>query len=199
MHILFLGPAESPLLEFLRAREDRVTQTADRIDGDFARAAGCEFLVSYGFRHILRREVLDQFPSRAVNLHISLLPWNRGADPNFWSWVEDTPRGVTIHYLDEGVDTGDIIVQRAVDFGPGETLATSYARLQEEIQALFMEHWDRIRSGSCDRLPQQGPGTTHRLRDKEPLLHLLTAGWDTPVSVLQNYGAALRGPGAAPG
>ena len=43
---------------------------------------------------------------------MSYLPWNRGADPNFWSILEDTPKGVTIHIMDESIDTGDILYQK---------------------------------------------------------------------------------------
>jgi methionyl-tRNA formyltransferase len=188
LKVLFLGPETSPLLTFLREQGEEVTQTTERIDGEYCRAGGFEFLVSYGYRHILRRDVLDCFPGRAVNLHISLLPWNRGADPNFWSFVDGTPKGVTIHYLDEGVDTGDLIAQREVTFGPGETLKTTYERLQAEIQALFREQWPAIRAGTCARTPQQGEGTTHRVKDKEPLAHLLTEGHDTLVEALEAYG-----------
>lgn len=46
-----------------------------------------------------------------MNLHISYLPWNKGADPNFWSCIDGTPAGVTLHHIDAGVDTGDIIAQ----------------------------------------------------------------------------------------
>jgi methionyl-tRNA formyltransferase len=181
MHVLLLGPEDSPLAPWLRDRGETVTATA----GPVGPEDGADFLVSYGYRHILRRPVLERFPDRAINLHVSLLPWNRGADPNLWSFVEDTPKGVTIHHLDEGVDTGDIIVQREVVMDPGETLRTSYEKLQLAVQRLFHEHWSLIREGRAPRRPQQGPGSSHRLRDKEALHPALSAGWDTPVSRLR--------------
>jgi len=149
-------------------------------------------IVSYGYRHIIKNDVLLRYTVRAINLHISYLPWNRGADPNFWSFVEDTPKGVTIHYLDEGVDTGDIIVQKRVTFSESDTLRTSYDKLQEEIQALFKDNWASIRTGGCHRKRQQGKGTFHKLKDKERLSHLLTRGWDTPITVLEEYAAETQ-------
>lgn len=138
MKILFLGPEDSPLINWLQEQGEEVLQTAAKLSIQFVQEQRFSFLVSYGYRHILKKEILDLFPEKAVNMHISYLPWNRGADPNFWSFVEDTPKGVTIHYLDEGVDTGDIIVQKKVEFDlERETLATSYEKLQEEIQDLF--------------------------------------------------------------
>ena len=44
------------------------------------------------------------------------MPYNRGSHPNFWSFVENTPAGVTIHEVDEGVDTGKIINQKQIVF-----------------------------------------------------------------------------------
>ena len=190
MRPLFLGPADSPLIPWLREREGHVGQTAAPVHGASPVLADHDFLVSYGYRHILRPDVLARFDERAVNLHISYLPWNRGADPNLWSFLDDTPKGVTIHYLDAGVDTGDVIVQRHVEPSPDDTLATSYSRLTEAIEALFREWWPRIRDGRCPRTPQGGPGTAHRAADKQRFAHLLTGGWDTPVAAVR--GAAQR-------
>ncbi len=182
MKILFLGPAECRLVPYLRAQGDEAEACVDRISA--SAAAGYDFLISYGYRHILKKSVLDLFPRRAINLHISLLPWNRGADPNFWSFVESTPKGVTIHFLDEGVDTGDILVQKEVSFEGPQTLASSYSVLKREIETLFIENWPAIRQGDMPGIPQACGGTWHRLADKTPLWSTLSLGWDTPVDVL---------------
>ena len=66
-----------------------------------------------------------------INIHISMLPWNCGADPNFWSWFYATPKGVSIHCIDSGIDTGGLLTQAEIMFPAGETLRTSYDRLME--------------------------------------------------------------------
>lgn len=192
MKVLLLAPADSPLLPIIRDAGDDVAATMDPVGADALRRDGVEFLVSYGYRHILRANVLDPYEGRIVNLHISHLPWNRGADPNFWSFVDDTPKGVTIHYMDAGVDTGDIIVQKPVSFSADDTLRTSYDKLQREICELFRRHWEDIRSGRCARVPQKGAGSSHKVKDKEPYLSWLTAGFDTPVAALEDRGRRLR-------
>jgi methionyl-tRNA formyltransferase len=149
-----------------------------------------DFLLSYRYRHILPREVLDRFPGRAINLHISLLPWNRGADPNLWSFLEDTPKGVTIHVLDAGIDRGPILIQQEVAHASDDTLRTSYDRLATTIEQLLAENWALIRAGGIRPTPQPSKGSLHRSRDKERYMHLLTQGWDTPVSGL--IGKALE-------
>lgn len=193
MTILFLGPDTSPLLHWLRQQEGLVIQTDQKITSEFVEANKATFIVSYGYRYKITREVLDSVSGHAVNLHVSYLPWNRGADPNFWSFIENTPKGVTIHYVDEGFDTGDIIVQKPVEFSAdAETLATSYQKLQNEIQNLFKDHWNSLKAGTCARQKQPTEGTSHRTRDKERYAHLLTDGWHTPVTVLCEYGGDVE-------
>lgn len=181
--LIFLGPPDSPGLAWLRQVES-VRHTADRLTPEILN--GVSFALSFGYRHIIRKEVLDRMT--VVNVHVSLLPWNRGADPNLWSWVDGTPKGVTIHYVDEGIDTGDVIYQEPVTFGEGETLATSYAKLQGAALALLQKHWAEIRSGRCQRTPQRGQGSSHRLADKAALASVLAPlGWDTPVKDLRAH------------
>jgi methionyl-tRNA formyltransferase len=191
MATLFLGPEQSSLLPWLRKHENPVHQTDQSIKPEYVHERNITFIVSYGYRHKISKSVLGAVAGRAVNLHISYLPWNRGADPNFWSFVEDTPKGVTIHYIDEGFDTGDIIAQRLVKLDVEvETLATSYEILQLEIQKLFKEVWPAIKGGTCGRTAQSPhAGTLHKSRDKERLNWLLKEGWNTPVSVLSDFAA----------
>jgi len=141
-----------------------------------------DFIVSYGYRHIIKTDVLLKFYRKAINLHISLLPWNRGADPNFWGIFEDTPKGVTIHYIDEGLDTGDIIVQKEVELEINDTFRSSYERLSEEIEKLFLLNWENIKYQKIKVKPQiKESGSFHYGKDKKPFEYLLHKGWDTPV------------------
>jgi methionyl-tRNA formyltransferase len=195
MKILFLGAPDSPVFLWLKQQGEDVHSTLDKITVDYVLENKFNFLISYGYRYVLKKEILDLFPNRAINLHISYLPYNRGSDPNFWSFIDGTPKGVTIHYLDEGVDTGDIIVQKEVVFDSleTETLASSYQKLHTEIQNLFFQNWESIKSQRCSRRPQVGNGTVHKEKDKEALLHLIEKdGWNTKLSVLVDYGKKLR-------
>lgn len=132
MKVLFLGPGGSRIGQFLGC--DRCEMPILGSD-----VIGFDRIVSHGYRHILGPQVFNLVP--AINCHISLLPWNRGASPNYWSWKEGTPKGVTIHEVDKGIDTGAILVQREVRFAPGHTLKTSYDKLQAALFDLFIEHW----------------------------------------------------------
>jgi len=185
MRILYLGP-DSILIDYLKDWGNQINQCQDKITSEMVLKMKPDFLISYNYRFILKSDVLEMFwPSRAVNLHISYLPWNRGADPNFWSFAENTPKGVTIHYMDEGIDTGDIIVQKKVTLGNEETLKSAYEKLHREIRELFMEHWSRISNRTCYRQKQTSTGSMHYLKDRERFMHLLKKGWDTPVREVQ--------------
>jgi phosphoribosylglycinamide formyltransferase 1 len=101
---------------------------ADREDRDLVMATwleehGVELVVLAGYMHLLTRPFLDRFPDRVVNVHPSLLPLFPGAHPledALAAGVEET--GVTVHVVDEGVDTGPILVQEAVRVEPRATL-----------------------------------------------------------------------------
>jgi methionyl-tRNA formyltransferase len=190
--IVFLGREDSGALAHLRAVEDTVTALgpSEPLTPEWLDEHRPRFVVSHGYRRILGRDALDRLPDRVVNLHISLLPYNRGADPNLWSVLEDTPSGVSIHYIDPGVDTGDVIAQRAVALADEDTFATSYARLQDAIVVLFREHWTAIAAGTCPRRPQPPGGTVHRVADQAAVAHLLPDGWDTPIGPLRGRCAA---------
>ena len=75
-----------------------------------------DLVITFNYRHILKKNILNKLKRPAINLHIAYLPFNKGCHPNFWSFVEDSPKGVTIHEIDKGVDTGPIICQKKLFF-----------------------------------------------------------------------------------
>ena len=161
MKILLLG--SDSIKEFLESNGDEVTVYSEFLNLYYA--TQFDYIISYGYRHIITREIVDRFRHKAINLHISYLPWNRGADPNYWSWKEKTPKGVTIHEIDYGIDKGRIFYQREVKMSDCETLKTSYFKLQDAIVELFKDKWLSIR------------GSYHNKSDMPEL----PLGWATPV------------------
>ena len=117
------------------------------------------------FGYILTREFLDIFPRGAINVHPSLLPFNRGANPNVWSIVDKTPCGVTIHYIDPGIDTGAIIAQKELTVQPIDTGRSLYRKMEEQSLVLFQETWPKIERGHHTRTKQQGKGSYHPRSD----------------------------------
>jgi methionyl-tRNA formyltransferase len=129
-----------------------------------------DIAVSVFFGYILRPSFLSLPPDGCINLHPSYLPYNRGAHPNVWSIIERTPAGVTLHYIDPGVDTGDIIAQRQVEVEPVDTAETLYHRLERACIDVFCDTWPLVRAGKAPRTKQAScAGTCHRVRDVEQI------------------------------
>ena len=75
------------LFQWLKAREARVYQIQNKLTAEAVRQLAPSFIVSFNYRHLIPREVLELLPGRIINLHTSLLPYNRGSGPNFFSSV----------------------------------------------------------------------------------------------------------------
>lgn len=185
-----MGYEDSPLIDFIQ-EEDTVWATSQRVATPDVIAWAPDFIVSYGYKYILKAPLLEHYPDRVINLHISYLPWNRGYHPNFWSFLDNTPRGVSIHFIDEGIDTGDLLAQKEVTFGPEEdTLEKTYGRLRVEMENLFRESWPAIRSQAIAPTKQdESVGSFHYKRDLEKYWPLLEKGWATPIHQIEG----LRG------
>ena len=99
-----------------------------------------ELVVLAGFMRIVGPQLLAAFPRRIVNIHPSLLPRHRGL--RAWELAltaGDSVAGCTVHYVDEGVDTGEIVAQAEVDVLPGDTPESLHARIQEAEHVLYPE------------------------------------------------------------
>ena len=133
-------------------------------------ALGAEMALSILFDYILRPPFLSLFPKRVVNLHPSLLPWNRGQYPNVWSIIEGTPAGTTLHYIDAGIDTGEILAQREIAIEPVDTGESLYRKLEQASFDLFRECWPALKAGTLPPLAQsREAGTVHRARDVDAI------------------------------
>ncbi len=161
----------------------KVYRFGNKLTGEIVRELEPFFIVSFNYRHIIPEEVLEAMPGRVINLHTSLLPYNRGSSPNFFSFLDDTPKGVTIHLMDKGLDTGDILCQREIQFDEErETFASSYERLLEELKGLFRENWEAIRAGRLVPVGQSGTGTCHRMRELEAVREKTPFQWTDNIA-----------------
>jgi methionyl-tRNA formyltransferase len=119
--------------------------------------------VSGWFGYLLKPDLLATFSKGCVNLHAAYLPWNRGWHTNVWPILDGSPAGVTLLYIDEGVDTGDLITQRAIPVGPTDTGGSLHERLTLAIIDLFKETWPEIVAGRAPRTTQDhGRATLHK-------------------------------------
>lgn len=184
-NILFLTNNQENLVlyRWLKSLNEQVFLYQNKLSLETIKAIAPYLIISYGYRYLIKEEIISYVKGNIINLHISLLPWNRGAYPNFWSFIEDTPKGVTIHYIDRGLDTGDIIIQKEIFFNEDyETLATSYKKLNITLTNLFKENWGKIKNFEFEAFPQEEGGSIHYIKEFNKISFLIKEkGWDTPI------------------
>ena len=117
-----------------------------------------DYLICVHFPYLVPKEVLDIPKYGVVNLHPSFLPYNRGWHTPSWALWNGTPAGATLHYMDEGVDTGSIIHQKQTDIRPDDTADSLYQRMMETEFEVFNEAWPLFFDGKVDSAPQPKTG-----------------------------------------
>lgn len=185
--VLLLGydPYETKLYKLLKQAGCTVDHWAEPVTADFINRY--DLVLSYGYRHLLKSDLLATLKHPIINLHISLLPFNRGDSPNFWSFYDNSPSGVSIHLIDPGTDTGPVLWQQlqlwsAPKLAPDNALqqcytryggtavgtmnfASSYQALRSRIEDLFATNLDAILRHDLSARPQNGRGTYHKTAD----------------------------------
>src|SRR5256714_10925347 len=129
---------------------------------DAVRALKPDVIVVMAYGQILPREVLEIPKVACLNLHASLLPRWRGAAPIQAAIATgDRETGITVMYLDEGLDTGDILLQRKVEIAPAETGASLHDGLAQIAPAALAEAILLLEKGKAPRLPQENELATY--------------------------------------
>ncbi len=185
--ILFLTNNQDSLTlyEWLKEKEadKEVHVITNKIHLEMVKQLQPEYIVSYNYRHLVPEDVLEFMEGKAVNLHVSLLPYNRGSSPNFFSFLYDTPKGVTIHEMTAGLDKGRILCQKELFFDEEkETFASSYTKLQQAIMELFKENWDAIRAGACAGFLPQNKGSYHTMKELNEFRKEHPFTWDEKIA-----------------
>ncbi len=121
-----------------------------------------ELIVVVAYGKILPREVLDFPKLGCINAHASLLPKYRGAAPIQWAIIcGEEKTGVTIQYMDSGIDTGDIIEITETEIGADETAEELFERLSRISADLTLKVIDEIADGKASRTPQNHNDATY--------------------------------------
>ena len=193
MKILLLGPKKTiqkKLKEFLINDGNDIEYHNNELDIENIAKNKYDFLISFGYPYIVSKSVLEYFNEKAINCHISYLPWNRGSDPNLWSILEKTPKGVTIHQMINKLDAGKILFQKKTELDSNDTLKSSFDKLEYKLLELFKEKWQYIKTNDVNPKVQNGKGSYHKLSDKNNYLYLLSNSWNTKIKCIE--GKALN-------
>ena len=180
--ILFLGYSqrETKIIEKLKENKNyKIFNTKNKIE--LKNLDEIDFVIIFGYRHIINQDIIKK-RKKIVNLHISYLPYNKGAHPNFWSFAENTPSGVSIHKIDKRIDNGNIIYQKLLDFELNKnrkklTFRKTHSTLISEIENLFIMNAKNILNNQYDEFEQIGNGTFHSSNELPNILK----SWDQNI------------------
>ena len=126
-----------------------------------------DLIICFGYRRLVKKKFLNLAKRPIINLHISYLPYNRGAHPNYWSFVENTPNGVSIHEIDEKIDKGRLIYQKKILFKnlKRHSFKSTYLILINEIEKLFKKKFNSILYKKYKTQSFKNKGTFHKKKD----------------------------------
>ena len=192
MKIQILGPIvrNKNILEVLRKKHE-VSITEYDVTLVELESKGVEFIISNGYAPILKSPIIDSYRYKIVNIHPSYLPYGRGIYPNFWCFFEGFPIGATIHYIDEGIDTGPIIVREKMDCSRSETLRTTNDKLVKLAEHLFVTNADKILSDNMSAIEQvqrDNDRYYHSRYLSEYFIEMLPNKWHTKIDHVQKMG-----------
>lgn len=191
MKILFLynNDCALKLMGYLQNKGHEVIRFSEPLELDWVQKQCFELAISYTYRFIVKEDIIKALNDNIINLHTSFLPWNRGASPNLWSVIENTPRGVTLHYINKQLDKGKIIAQRLVPFEVGATLKTSYEQLDNEAFSLFVSAFAYYPYWRQMAYFPEFKGTYHNMAQTKEVMQTLP-GWDVAIEDMKKWGGA---------
>ena len=166
---LFLGykKNQTSLIYFLKKKNFRIKNYQKIPPLEIFKQS--DFILSFGFRKIISENIIKKLKKPIFNIHLSYLPFNRGAHPNFWSFIENTPAGVSIHKIDKGVDTGNVILRKKIYFNTSlnkfSTFKKTYNFLFLEAEKLFKKNFNKIYNKKYKKILNNYNGTFHYKKD----------------------------------
>jgi methionyl-tRNA formyltransferase len=144
-------------------------------------------VVAYGA--ILKSPLLELSPLGCINIHPSLLPRHRGPCPIEWALIKgEKVSGISCIYMNEGMDTGDIIIQRKLGVSVSDTTGSLREKLSRLGAEVLAETLNRIKKGKVSRKPQKGNSTYAPMLGKKDCL----IDWSKPALSIHNLVRALN-------
>jgi methionyl-tRNA formyltransferase len=169
---------------------------APLIDENQVSRLSADVLVVASFPLILPPATLARATIGALNVHTSLLPRHRGPDPIFWTYMDDDANsGVTVHWMDTGIDTGPIAAARAVLVARGRPSRELYFELGEHGAELVSNVLARVAEGESLRSPQSADGASYQSGKAAAAAQIPFGAWSSERTwhVLRGLGDQFSG------
>lgn len=140
-----------------------------------------DLIIVVAFGQILSKYILDIPKLGCINVHASLLPYYRGAAPIHWAIINgESKTGVTIMFMDEGLDTGDMILTKEVEITEEMITGELHDKLMDAGATLLLETIEQLQQKTAKRIPQN-----HAISNYAPLLKKQTEEIDWSLSAVQ--------------
>src|ERR1051326_1356263 len=148
------SPSAPPIFQPPKIKDPKAIEEIRRLTPDV--------IVVFAYGQILPRSVLEIPRLACLNLHASLLPRWRGAAPIQAAIAAgDRETGISVMYMDEGLDTGDVLLQKRIEIAPDETGGSLHDRLAEIAPAALNDALTQLQSGTATRTPQDSSAATY--------------------------------------
>jgi methionyl-tRNA formyltransferase len=155
-----------------------------------------DMLVCNCYSMIIRKDILESVKYNSINIHWALLPLNRGPNPTQWAIIKDEKKtGISIHYMEEGLDSGDIICQVEEEIKDTDTWVTVNERLHQRSFGFIQENMPRILSGEHTRIKQDETIATknERLNADSPKIDFASMSVRQIFNLVRAQVAPLKG------
>lgn len=169
------------LQEILRNYSDSITHYGE-LSSRFISDNSITAILSDRNGYLIPQEVIDLVDGRAYNTHPSLLPLHRGWQPVFFSVLENTLIGVSIHQVSRGLDKGKIVAQSEIKLSKNDTLKTIHTKCRLRIMGLILDEWHSMMNGTSELTEQTGAGCYHSKAEFESIFPKLVDGWNSTPS-----------------
>jgi len=132
-----------------------VFQSANQIDS-YIKDLGIELDIGFlvWWPKIIKQPLLNLPKHGFINTHPSFLPYNRGKHYNFWALVEQAPFGVSLHFVEEGIDNGDLLAQTPIPYDWEDNGESLYKKAKSAMVDLFKQTYPEIRDLNINRQKQ---------------------------------------------
>tara|TARA_B100000963_G_scaffold299361_1_gene271381 strand:- start:20024 stop:20590 length:567 start_codon:yes stop_codon:yes gene_type:complete len=184
--ILFLGykKKNTKIINYLTKSGFVVSELGNKKLTDKILKKDFALIVSFGYKKIVNLKLIKKLKRPIINLHMSYLPYNRGAHPNLWSFINNTPKGVSIHEIDNKIDNGPIIFRKKVIFQneQNQTLITTYNILFKEIENLFIKNFHNILKKNYTKIHNKKTVLNYK-KDKPKKIK----NWNIKIKNLKQY------------
>lgn len=193
--VLLLGPLErnQQIIRELDRKGFEIVQTLNHNEADDDESI-C-WVLSSGYHLRLPPSFCERFKDRVINVHAAKLPWGRGIGPTLFSVLLGYASGVSIHLIDSGLDTGDLILESETVPTPDDTLRTIYKKLLGDCDTLFADFLRLLFADGLTRQRQRDidPRCFARNRQEfETVMEMMPLGYDTSLSDVAKLGQAMR-------